>query len=96
VTDLRVAAQFTPGPWDMRGLTVFEHDKTSMSIAVVTQHEVNAKANARLIAAAPSLYDAASLFASSAVIDEHTHRVTVDEYVLSAVRAALAKARGEA
>ena len=45
----------TPGPWEARGLTIWEPGRTSLSIAVVTQHERNARANARLIAAAPDM-----------------------------------------
>ena len=48
-------SKHTPGPWEMRGLTVFEPGKVALSIASITQHEPNARANARLIAAAPAM-----------------------------------------
>jgi hypothetical protein len=48
----------TPGPWEARGLTIWEPGKSALSIAVVTQHEPNARANARLISAAPDMLDA--------------------------------------
>jgi hypothetical protein len=75
------APAFTPGPWELRGLTVFEVGKTGISVAVATQHETNAKANARLIAAAPELYEA---------LTEAVKTNPQEEWI-----ALLAKARGE-
>ena len=46
---------WTPGPWEIRGHTIFEPGKEAMSIATVTRYESNVLANGRLIAAAPDL-----------------------------------------
>lgn len=83
------APQFTPGPWVSRGLTIWEPDKTAMSIAVVTQHHKDARANARLISAAPDLYEA--LVLAAAVID----RAGIIWMGEAKCQAALARARGE-
>ena len=50
--------QHAPGPWVRRGLSVFRDGETALSIAVATQHQKSACANAQLIAAAPELFHA--------------------------------------
>lgn len=54
-----------------------------------------AEANARLIAAAPTMLEALEAFVSNAVLSEHTDRADVDAWVLGKARAAIAKARSE-
>jgi hypothetical protein len=80
----------TPGPWEARGLTIWEPGKSALSIAVVTQHEPNARANARLIAVAPDMLEVLrSLVRDDAgVTHEYLH------IIRAKARAAIAKAEG--
>ena len=61
-------AAHTAAPWEQRGFTIFEAGKTGTSIAVATQHEVNARANARLIASAPDLLAALQAIVKAAPV----------------------------
>lgn len=59
----------TPGPWEARGLTIWEPGKVALSIATATQHQPSARANAQLIAAAPEM-----LAALKGLVDEYGRR----------------------
>ena len=51
-------AKLTSERWEARGLTIFKHGETALSICSVTQHQKKARDYARLIATAPELYEA--------------------------------------
>jgi hypothetical protein len=63
-TDTRVSAGFTPGPWEPRGLSVYADQRVASVgfVARASREEdvAESQANARLIAAAPELYEALS------------------------------------
>jgi hypothetical protein len=86
-----MGAGFTPGPWDRRGLTVFEHGKTGLAIAVATQHERNAKANAALIAAAPGIYEALRTALNALIVHKPDWPDTIYVEAIEVAEAALAK-----
>lgn len=93
--------KFTPGPWmvDPRFDRDIQTADAELEIACTNEHVLTGgvkpdaeqqRANARLIAAAPDLYEAAyGLLYSSEDVSTYDH-------FYSALRAALAKARGEA
>ncbi len=99
------APSFTPGPWRAyRANTNSAGDSALHNggrFAVSTVHIPNFEqelANARLIAAAPELYealDALSLVVGLTAFKHEEQRAPLQEAV-DAARAALAKARGEA
>lgn len=78
--------RFTPGPWEARGLSIWQPGKTALSIASVTQHQPAAKANAHLISAAPDLYDSLAQ-----LLDDPDNETENRAFA----RRMLAKARGE-
>lgn len=99
-------AKFTPGPWRHVGfgaLYLIKGDEAP-DIAVVQPRTAvagRALANARLIAAAPDLYEALKAFAAEPLSNEPGHSRTrlfsfedLDEKIRRA-RAALAKVDGE-
>lgn len=79
----------TPGPWEARGLTVFEPSKTALSVATATQHQPHAKANARLIAAAPDM-----LASLRAMVDFHAGERDGEYPDLDTARALIARLDG--
>jgi hypothetical protein len=58
VTEAEPSAAFTPGPWEVRGGTIFRVGQQALSVAIITKWQPEHKANARLIAAAPELFEA--------------------------------------
>lgn len=101
--------RFTRGPWQLwkrtdplsgkRGLVTSNEGKDGIAEIIGRIHSVGrvdakeADANAALIAAAPELYAALEL--ALATIDG-SDRIIVQERTIPTIRAALAKARGEA
>ena len=88
--------RFTPGPWEYHsgvGPTFVIEAATAGQFARVSRwtqgNRAEAEANARLIAAAPDLYEALQAFIDAG----DGHDDFTDEW--PAARAALAKARGE-
>jgi hypothetical protein len=77
----------TPGPWTKEGATILQAH-TNKGICKLLGSEQDQNANARLIAAAPDMFDALQ-----AVRDAYGDR---DTLLMSQVKAALAKAKGEA
>lgn len=94
--------KFTPGPWrawQPRGdeSVPVRTDGLGITIAYVHQGAItNARANASLIAASPEMFEA--LDHAEAVMSIVLPRSHTAEYIecLDKIRAALAKARGEA
>lgn len=108
--------QHTPGPW--RWADGYQASATSrnaptvyipgrevckLSSLMANEHQAEAKANARLIAAAPDLLDACRLAARNAEAELYMLPVDADRAVrtcrekqVAIYRAALAKATGEA
>lgn len=74
--------KFTPGPWDASGLTVYD---TCMD-SVASTHNA---ADARLIAAAPELYEALE-----AMLDEHDEGHGISHSTANMAMDVIAKARG--
>ena len=88
-------SKHTPGPWEMRGLTIFEPGKVALSIASITQHEPNARANARLIAAAPDILEALKgLLADIQDYQRINNLGGDDNHWQAMARAAIAKTEG--
>lgn len=92
-------AKFTAGPWRVdRGPFFLQvmADAAGVSgiatVQAVSPSTAQAFANARLIAEAPSLLEVLEAVRDGAVIDLHTHRATIEGYVLDKVRAAIARA----
>lgn len=98
-------AGFTPGPWQWVGddeIEQVEHPFTSVAevVRVPKDHDrAQQDANARLIAAAPELYEAVSELTDAM----HRYEMDVDadapaehREMMRKAHAALAKARGEA
>lgn len=91
--------KFTPGPWAYNGKSIFSDrigDCYGYQIAIVGHDmsdfpEEDIEANARLIAAAPDLLEAADRVLAK--LDHPTLGVTI--YDADALRAAIAKARGQ-
>ena len=105
------SAKHTPGPWfseidglgsNRVGAFGFDtHDGTEILAQVRSYREINystAKANARLIASAPDLLEAAELWLKYNDADEEDSVEMMLNYAdaLKATRAAIAKAKGEA
>lgn len=97
------SAKHTPGPWQLRGYTIFERGKTALSIATVTKHEPNAEANGLLMAASPDLaYVLANLLAQWEAFEASSGNQEDAYYKLAkyarplweAAREAIAKAEG--
>jgi len=90
-------ADHTPGPWEAAKIYVNKSDGSSDThIATAATHdvsEVEACANARLIAAAPELLAAAKAFAENAV-ETADGNIVFGYRVLDRLRAAIAKAEG--
>lgn len=90
------AAQHTPGPWEVTGTEISTVAKPWRIVAHVvpadhrTAPNANAEANARLIAAAPELYEALSLYITD-VADNGLPPTQLAAW--EAARAALAKVR---
>lgn len=85
----RASVRWTPGPWSEDGYgTIYAGAKqiavTQWGKGVSGKHYMH---NARLITAAPDLYEA---------LDSAVRLIDDSQYDLSSFRAALAKARGEA
>jgi hypothetical protein len=59
----------SPGPWMLRGLSVFGANESGLAVAVVNRHKPQAVADAALIAAAPDL-----LAALEALLAKHDDR----------------------
>jgi predicted RNA-binding Zn ribbon-like protein len=84
------APQFTPGPWEW-----WDDGESLVRITEASEQKLVCKtalpSNARLIAAAPSLYEAVSVF-----VDRINSGDRADtDYVIRLMNEALAKARGE-
>lgn len=86
----------TPGPWDCVPTSYHAHDyrlikpdKTPLPYRAEANDHSEARANARLIAAAPDLLAALEVIAADS-------RWTSGDPTLLQVRAAIAKAKGEA
>ncbi len=89
-----MSASFTPGPWSTDGVHIVAPTKSALpGIAVATWCDTpETHANARLMAAAPELYEALELAWDYAC---QGTRLGHDD-VSAVVNAALAKARGAA
>jgi hypothetical protein len=96
-----MSAAFTPGPWDAGsrvvnsgGMDFTPIDAPEYAVAFVP---VSKAANARLIAAAPELYEAVRLFLAydSEDADDGVQMMLAYNDALTAAKAAFAKARGE-
>jgi hypothetical protein len=90
-------AQFTPGPWEW-----WDDGESLVRITEASEQKLVCKtvlpSNARLIAAAPSLYEALEAFVDKidhACLVEHDCRDSHLADELRSALAALAKARGE-
>jgi hypothetical protein len=94
-------AAFTPGPWTAEQYHDNEWQIDAARDAVATTafcFAPESTANARLIAAAPELYEAARLFVEeydAADQDDGVAMMLAYNAALEAAKAALAKARGE-
>jgi hypothetical protein len=91
-------AAFTPGPWEVDGTHVYAPSGILSARRKVCIVRDNLEANARLISAAPELYEALRLFVEEYdAVDDHTGVSLMIAYdnALMAGRAALAKARGQ-
>lgn len=89
-----MSAAFTPGPWYIDGIGLVCASTPERQL-VVANVRTNGRANARLIAAAPKLYEALSGLV--AVLPGSWDCLADDEVAAwKAAEAALAKARGEA
>lgn len=82
--------KWTPGPWNGRDIKVSDQDAAGISICFTYPPREEYRANARLIAAAPELYEA--LQVAELALRERGLRV-LGEY--KQIESALAKARGE-
>jgi hypothetical protein len=88
---------FTPGPWrierngDGAITSYYGADKKRVDAAVGSGRREITEANARLIVAAPDLYEALQL-----VLDTYGFDSSTDSSIWQTVCAALAKARGQA
>lgn len=108
------AAQFTPGPWEVGKNRFLQPVIRARNSYVVATAEVDfggcerssekddalrtREANARLIAAAPELYEALEVIAGCGAVDVSNTAIVVGNkanVVLQQAWAALAKARGE-
>lgn len=89
--------RWTPGPWYIRertgGFTIWsDHGAvTSTTITPLSSRRAEGEANARLVAAAPDLYEALEMVRDANESDPH-----IPPSALAKIHAALAKARGEA
>lgn len=68
-------------------------DVLGHDVAIVGGPRATREARANLIAAAPEMFDA--LLAAEAELEQHTSVPGVTDHVLPAIRAAIAKARGQ-
>lgn len=85
--------KFTKAPWFVAGKTGFVN-QIEIAPAICTAYGAGEEleANARLIAAAPELFEALRMIAAR---DAHRGTVLLDVEEMDIVRAALAKATGE-
>jgi hypothetical protein len=96
----RIAAKHTPGPWHVGGGDI--RDAKSYAVALIDPRDKLGErdANARLIAAAPEMYEALQAW-----MDHRSARMSSDDYstipagrmdeIIRAAESALAKATGE-
>ena len=91
-------SKHTPGPWTFDNGIEFIRTDTSpyggWAVARVNIVRAEAKANARLIAAAPELLDALKLMRDAFLDTEGSHG-TLEQTATDAADAAIAKATGE-
>lgn len=81
-------AQQTPGPWAARGKYVFAGGDCIGICDTDNASDGRMEANARLIAAAPEMYEALKLVMQHGRIDDSEHRMNL-------VAAAIAKAEAQ-
>lgn len=95
----------TPGPWYCIPTSYHAHDyrlikpdKTPLPYQAEANDHSEARANARLIAAAPDLLAALSELSCivQGLLDGDDCRHSIDSFTLQPARAAIAKAKGEA
>ena len=93
-----MSEQHTPGPWTFDNGIEFICTDTSLhgewAVAKINIVRAEAKANARLIAAAPELLDALKLMRDAFLDTEGSHG-TLEQTATDAADAAIAKATGE-
>ncbi len=90
----------TPGPWEARGGTIFRQGQQALSVAIITKWQPEHKANARLIAAAPDLFELLREVRDACFYGEDdgigvTEEPTIDADLFDRICTALAKARGQ-
>lgn len=89
-------AEFTPGPWEYNenhGFTYGIHPVSRESVASPIASNIHGEANARLIALAPELLEAAQLVMADLVHYVSMHGPGPDKR-LEALQAAITKATG--
>jgi len=88
-----MTAKFTPGPWDIIEDSDGHRIRKGRYILGRTYENADDAANASLIAAAPELYDVLAELEESA---DYWSEYDVPIGIVERIKAALAKARGEA